>query len=285
MKSTKNEFLRIYERIRVEFSHFTFHISHLLILIITPFYLVFGNNGDSLRRINNEAFAEGEFLKYKVHYGWITAGDATLEVQKENYNIAGRNCFRVIARGRSLGLTDILYKVRDTYESYIDKDAIIPWKSVRDIREGSYTQYDEVTYDHSTDSVSSKLFGKKQMTDNIQDLLSAFYFARTYVFANGKPGDTLIIKTFFDGELFPIVVLYVGKETVETGLGIFKCLKLIPLVEEGRVFKSKEDVRIWVTDDKNFIPVRIQSDIIVGSVKFDLVEYSGLKNKLNNLED
>ena len=295
MKSPKNLNLRktnFYEFKNKKTSFFHRHIGmsaylHISVFLLSAFCFQFSysQSNDSLRKINNEAFSEGEFLKYRIHYGWITAGEATLEIQKENYEVNDRNCFRMIAKGRSQGITDVLYKVRDKYESYVDKESIIPLKSIRDIREGDYKSYDEITYNPFTDTITSQLYGKKQMPDNIQDLLSAFYFARCYVFANAKPGDTLVINTFFDGELFPMVVRYAGKEKVETDLGIFNCLKLFPLVEEGRVFKSKEDVRIWVTDDKSFIPVRIQSDIIVGSVKFDLVEYSGLRNRLINLED
>lgn len=255
----------------------------IVLFIIPVFYLKSEENkkNDTLRTITNEAFSEGEFLRYRVHYGWITAGEATLAIEKQKHQINGRNCYRAIAEGKSQGITDVLYKVRDRYESFIDDQAMLPLKSIRDIREGNYKRYDEITYNHFTDTIISKLFGVKSVPHHIQDILSAFYFARAHVFPSATPGDTLVITTFFDNELFPLVVKYAGKETIDTDLGTFRCLKLIPLVEEGRVFKSKEDVRIWVTDDRNFIPVRIQSDILVGSMKFDLVEYSGIKNILN----
>ncbi|MNL76302.1 hypothetical protein D3C87_2022480 [compost metagenome] len=50
-----------------------------------------------------------------------------------------------------------------------------------------------------------------------------------------------------------------------------------PLVQTGRVFKEKESVTLWITDDNNKVPVRIKADLAVGSLKADLDEYKGLK--------
>ena len=51
------------------------------------------------------------------------------------------------------------------------------------------------------------------------------------------------------------------------------------MLQEGRVFKEKEDMTVWISDDKNRLPVRVQTNILVGSIKMDLVDYQNLKNE------
>lgn len=242
-----------------------------------------GNNTvKKLDTVNNTAFKSGEYLKYLVYYGWIDAGEAELIIEDKSSVVSGRTCYHVIAQGRSLGITDWVYKVRDKYETYIDQDYMLPWKFVRSVREGGYKHYNEVDFDHYNNKATSKITGVHAVPDNIQDVVSAFYYARCAVF-NDKMniGDTIVINTFFDDQLYSLAARYLGKESVETDLGEFNCLKFNPMVQEGRMFKAKESIILWISDDGNYIPVRVESEILVGSVKFDLVEYSGLKNKLS----
>lgn len=237
---------------------------------------------NKLSIIHNNAFQQGEQLKYLVYYGWIDAGTAELKITKNSYSLSGRQCYRVMAYGRSLGFTDWVYKVRDTLETYIDKDYIIPWKFVRNVKEGNYSHYNIVDFDHYQNKAYSKKTGEHSVPDNIQDIVSAYYYARCALFNdNLSPGDTIFINTFFDDKIYTLAAYYEGKETVKMDLGEIKCLKLKPMAEEGRMFKTKDSITIWVSDDENHIPVRVESEILVGSVKFDLIEYTGLKNPLS----
>lgn len=68
-----------------------------------------------------------------------------------------------------------------------------------------------------------------------------------------------------------------GRETVKTKYGKFNAIKLKPLLLKGNVFDGGEKMTIWVTDDANHIPVRVESPISVGSVKIDLMHYENLK--------
>ena len=80
----------------------------------------------TLRSINNSAFKPGEVLKFRIHYGIMDAGEATLEVQPDYTNLGGRDCYHFVGTGKSVGAFDWFFKVRDRYESLVDKDAIIP---------------------------------------------------------------------------------------------------------------------------------------------------------------
>ena len=118
---------------------------------------------------------------------------------------------------------------------------------------------------------------------NTQDLLSAFYYARTLDMGNIGVGQEFEIQTFFDREMYPLKFKYLGKEVVKTKLGLFNCLKFRPMVEKGRVFKEEEDMTLWVSDDQNKVPIRLKTDLLVGSIEMDLVEYKNLVKPLNKL--
>ena len=232
-----------------------------------------------LPRIQNVAFAPGEVLEYRVHYGFIDAGEARLEVSKEYKDFGGHKCYHVIGTGKSMGAFDWFFKVRDRYESYIDTQALVPWLFIRRVSEGGYTINQNVSFNHYKKTATSE---KKTIDtpNRVQDLVSSFYYARTIDFSKAVPGDTFVIHTYLDDETFPLTIKFIGRETIKTAKGKFRCIAFRPMLLEGRVFKEKEGMMVWVTDDKNRIPVRAQADILIGSVKMDLKDYSGLLNPL-----
>jgi len=230
-----------------------------------------------LTRVENNAFSTNEVLEYRIHYGFMDAGTAKLEVDPVLKNIGGRTCYRVVGSGRSTGAFNWFFKVKDHYESYIDTQAIVPWLFIRDIQEGGYKKKQNVKFNHLKNIATSE---KKSINtpERIQDLISAFYFARTLDFTNIAVGDTFNIACYLDDETFPMAIKFVGREKIKTRLGTFRCLMFRPYLLEGRVFKEKEGMTIWLTDDKNRIPIRAQAEILVGSIKMDITSYSGLTN-------
>jgi len=236
-------------------------------------------SAQQLRNINVNAFQPSEVLEYRVHYGFMDAGEAKLEIAPDYKQIAGRKCLHVIGTGRSVGAFDWFFKVRDRYESYIDNEALIPWMFIRKIEEGDYSKKQNVSFNHYKKTASSE---KKTIStpSHVQDIISAFYYARTLDFTNASPGDTFTIMTYLDDETFPLTIKYIGKETLKTKAGKFRCIAFHPMLLEGRVFKEQEGMTVWISDDKNKIPVRAEAEILVGSVKMDLKKYSGLANPL-----
>jgi hypothetical protein len=112
-------------------------------------------------------------------------------------------------------------------------------------------------------------------------MLSAYYFARTMDLSNAKEGDVFAVNSFIDNEVWPLKIKYVGKETITTDVGKVRCLKFRPIVQKGRVFKKEEDLNVWISDDKNHIPIRAQANVLVGSVKMDIISYTNLANPLS----
>jgi len=234
--------------------------------------------------LKNDAFKRGELLSFKMHYGIIDAGVASLSVTDEARDLGGRKTFHIVGLGRSQGAFDWFFKVRDRYETYIDEQAIVPWLFVRRIQEGSYSCSQDYIFNHYSEKVD---VGQNQIYDsgpNMQDMLSAFYNARTMDLSNANPGDVFCINTFVDKEIFPVKIKFVARETITTDLGTFKCLKFRPIIQKGRVFKNEEDLNVWISDDKNHIPIMGQADVLVGSIKAELTSYSGLANPVAKVE-
>jgi len=228
--------------------------------------------------INNVAFTRGEKLTFRLHYGIIDAGVATLAITDEKRQINGRKTFHIVGVGESKGAFDWFFKVRDRYETYIDEQSIVPWMFLRNVNEGGYKIEQAYVFNHYTQKVN---VGKGEIfpiEPNMQDMLSAFYAARTMDLSAAKPNEIYAINCFMDKEVWPLKVKFICRETVKTELGTFKCLKFRPIVQKGRVFKREEDLNIWITDDKNHIPIKGQADVLVGSIKLELTDYTGLQN-------
>lgn len=228
--------------------------------------------------LKNEAFKRGEVLSFRLHYGVVDAGTATLEVTDEAKDLAGRKTFHIVGLGKSKGAFDWFFKVRDRYETYMDEKALVPWLFVRRISEGGYTCSQDYVFNHFNEKVN---VGNNEIFDispNMQDMLSAFYHARTLDLSEAKPGDVYTVNAFVDKEIFPVKIKFVARENIKTDLGTFKCLKFRPVIQKGRVFKTEEDLNVWISDDKNHIPILGQADVLVGSIKMELMSYSGLAN-------
>lgn len=248
-------------------------------------FTAYSSNGQKVfRTIDNKAFKAGERLKFRIHYGFIDAGNATMEIKSEMKNIGGRPCYHIVATGETVGAFDWFFKVRDRYESIVDSQAIIPWLFFRRVNEGGYTVNQNVSFNHFTDSAKSD---KKTIAiaDNTQDLISAFYFSRTFDATNVKVGDIYPIPGYLDDNTLPLNVKFIGRDVIKTKVGTIKCMGFRPMLQEGRVFKENESMTVWVSDDDNHIPVRVQAEVLVGAIKMDLVSFENISGPLSVVKD
>lgn len=245
----------------------------VIFVFIIPLFLI---AQDKPEEIPNTCYKSGEQLKYLVHFGFIDGGVAGLTLEEIDLN--GRKIHHAKAVGKSVGVANKLFKVRDVYETYMDAETGLPVKAIRDITEDTYTYYDEVLYNRKENFVVTKRKGKVKVPEKTLDILSSFYYARRALFTDIKKGDVITMDTYFDDGIFTLQIRYKGTETIKTKFGKVNCLKFSPVVEPGRIFDSEDDVTIWVSNDKNYLPIRIQFDLMVGSLKCDLVEYQNLRN-------
>jgi len=226
-----------------------------------------------------KAFTSGERLKYQVHYGFIRGGEALLAVRDAIYD--GKTVNNLYLNGKTVGFFSSLYLVDDTYQSFTDVESNWPLKSIRDIHEDRYKHYSTQIFDHwsRTDSsiCNSSKTGKVVVVKGCQDILSAVYYLRSImVDRKPKPDERFIVDTYFTDEKFSLIIRFKGYEKISTEFGKIECMKFMPEVLTGRVFKTKDDLSIWFSNDSNFIPIKIKFDIFIGAVSCDLIEYQGL---------
>jgi hypothetical protein len=200
----------------------------------------------------------------------------------------------MVGKGRSRGSFDWFYKVRDRYETYVDKKGVFPWVFIRRVNEDGYEIEQDYTFfqrknkvqaEHRGTSIDGVKKGTYETPDAVQDIFSSFYYARTLDFSNAEPGTTYEINCFLDENLYPFQIKYLGRDTVETKYGRFSTHKFCPVVQEGRIFKDEDDLQVWVTDDGNNVPVLARARIIVGSIKMELKHWEGLANPISRLDE
>ncbi|MCX8081305.1 MAG: DUF3108 domain-containing protein [Bacteroidia bacterium] len=235
---------------------------------------------DELPKRENRAFKEGEKLTYRLHYGIMNAGVAEMTVKPEIIDIRGRKVYHVVVNGYTKGAADWFFRVRDRYESYIDKDALVPWAFIRRVDEGGFKFSQDYIFNHYTKKVDVGGGEVYDIPAGIQDMVSSFYAARNLDFSQAKPGDIFSVKSFVDKEIWDLKIRFVGREIIDTDLGKVRALHFRPVVQKGRIFKSEEDLNVWISDDDNHIPLRAQANIIIGSVKMDLTKTENLANPM-----
>ena len=237
--------------------------------------------------VENRTFENGEFLKFRVHYGLITAGFASIEVAPEHKQMHGKSCHHLIGKGWTADGFDWFYKVRDCYESYVDTGSLLPLQFNRDIKEGKFESFTQVRFDQENHTAyythRNKQVSPYEVPPNIQDVISSFYFARaTHDHAAMKKGDRFSLRNFIDRKTFGLEAELVEREEIKVDGQKYKALHFKLLVEEAGLVTDGSKIDFWISDDPNKIPLRIKSDLIIGSLKADLIEARGLKHSFSS---
>ena len=239
--------------------------------------------GDDFCGIRNTTFQAGEQLTFKVYYTlgvYVTAGEATFKTTLERMN--NKPVYHIVGDGKTYSFYDNFFKVRDKYETYIDTATLQPLKFVRNVYEGGYKKYENVTFNQSANTAVTS-DGVFSVPNCVQDVLSSIYYARNIDFSKYQVNDKIPFSIFLDNETYHLYIRYLGKENIKTKYGKFKTIKFKPLLIKGTIFEGGEKMTVWVSDDGNRIPVRIESSISVGSIKVDMMNYQNLKYPLSSL--
>ena len=245
---------------------------------------VIQKHADRLPAVPHHTFQKGEKLTYKVGYGWFDAGKAVIEIKNEKHERGGRDVLHIVGTGTTEGAFDWFFKVRDRYETYLDAEGVFPWSFVRRVDEGGYTKKQDYTFVQTHNIVKDHKGRTFEVPHVVQDMISSFYYCRTLDFQNARKGDIFTIPTFVDEEYYPLKIKYLGTETIKVSKGKFDCLKFVPVVQEGRIFKKEEDMTVWVTNDMNKIPILAKAKILVGSIKMEIDDYEGLSNPISKVD-
>ncbi len=256
-----------------------FLILLISVILFSSFFV-----GDDFCSAKNSAFQAGESIDFNIFYSviglYVNAGTANFSVGLEK--MGSKPVYHVIGNGTSNSRYDWIFKVRDTYESYIDTATLQPLKFLRNVEEGGYKINENVTFNKVVNTAISNK-GVVKIPACIQDVLSAIYYARNIDYSKYQIDDKIPFSMFLDNEVYNLYIKYLGKEEVKTRYGKFHAIKFSPLLVKGTIFSGGEKMTVWVSDDANHIPLRIESPISVGSVKVDMMGYHNLRYPLSSM--
>ena len=221
----------------------------------------------------------GEYSAFDISFGGIKVGSAEMKIEKQ-IKINGVSTFHIVGKGRTASFFDWFFKVRDVYETYLDTSKIRPVKFVRDIHEGGYEKKQQYIFKHS----AGKVFWKDTshvIFPTTQDMLSALFYARTFNKNDLLQKKSFFVPIFMDEENYSLEILYLKDEKVKTNFGEVNCMVFKPKMQEGRVFEDGEEMKIWISDDRNRLLIKVETQIWAGSIKAILVKHQGVKYPLS----
>lgn len=236
---------------------------------------------------NGHAFGKGEELKYVIHYKWLgirtDVGEATVSLTKDK-DRNERPTLHSTVLGRTYKFWDHFFRVRDRFESLFYEDDITPIYFHRNIDEGGYKIINHHYWRDYDDSISVMVHKPDIKIDTVLpgtpytfDIVTLFYHARNIDFEALDKGVNYPVSFTIDEEIFNIYFRYIGKEDVKVPkLGKFRAMKFAAKVVAGEVFKGDQEMIIWVSDDKNRVPLLFESPIIVGKVYGRLAGWDNL---------
>lgn len=192
--------------------------------------------------------------------------------------------FKVQATGRTYKVWDWLYKVRDYYTSYLDTQSLLSSLFVRQVSEGDYEANDAYRFERENKLAVSK-DTSTAIEHNTHDLLSILYHLRCVDYTEAPVGTKAQFTFLLGSKVYKAGLELMGRKTIKTKLGTFECMVIKPDLVKGRIFKGQEDMTVYVSNDLNQVPIRIESAIFVGRIKADLVEFKNLRYPLSSRKD
>ena len=224
----------------------------------------------------------GEYSAFDISFGAIIVGRAELEIVEEKL-IDSTSSFHIVGTGKTAYFFDWFFKVRDVYETFLDTSKLLPIQFIRDINEGSYSKKQNYFFHHS-DSIVKHNDTSYKIPFNCQDMLSALFYARTFNKEEVKKTNSFFVPIFMDEENYFLEVSYLNSEVIETEFGKVDCMVFKPKMQEGRVFEDGEEMKIWISNDKNHLLMKVETKIWAGTIKAVLVDYKELKYPLSIIQ-
>ncbi len=264
-----------------------------IFLFLLPFAMAKADaNGLYLK---NSVFQSGETAKFNIYFNWgfiwIHAGDVDFSVQSKKIN--GEKIYSLRVTGYTIKSFEKMYRIRDTFEAFVDTVHLFPIHYREMKHEDSYYANTKYNYKRAVDSTSVYLElirKKKQWKDTIRinnntfDLITTCYKVRNLDATKLAQNQTIPFPMLFDDEIYDLGLTYKGKETIKLrNGGKYSALKFTPKLITGDLFKKDEDMTIYVSDDDNHVPLLIEAKIKVGYIKAILSEVKNTKTPMTSL--
>lgn len=254
----------------------------ILSLLCFPFTPSISQSKDPLR-IKEKSFQSGEKLSYKVKYqlAGIWTKVARVDFTVETAESPKGPCYQFQGKGWTLPFYDAFFKVRDIYRSQATRQDLTSLRFSRKVQEGNNVYSENCLFDHDkgmfyikgtrTNSVDSV-----PLPSNALDVLTAIYRCRSMDLEGLRKKDSVPIDMVLGKDVHSTFFIYRGKKPCKGPNGrSLKCHYIEPKLIEGSIFKKGDQMKVFVTDDTRKIPVYVESEIVVGSVKVELMDMKG----------
>ena len=222
---------------------------------------------------------KGERLEFDLCWGPITAGSASLEVKPVK---DGKTEFLTFATGNKT--INKIYPVNDTIYTRVRNKGLMTEVFRKRLHEGTFHNTSVIRFDRKgekawlsdtvfTDMKTRKVKRSADTAVAIQgmehSIMSAFYYVRTMPLT---VGDTTRFSAVSGKKRYELKVLVHGRESLKTSIGTVNTVKVEPVLDGDGIFNSKGRIFIWLTDDERRIPVLMQCEIALGSIKAKLIK-------------
>ena len=257
--------------------------SVLTIILLSP--LIFGFNMDKelYRYVDQDCLIPGERIEYRVHYGFINAGEAVLKIDENIHTVNERPCYKIDIFGRTKGFFDAFTKVRDNWGTYLDTSAIVSQMFYQSIKEGKYLKKEVIEFDQINNVATVNRLNKKDSSlikkdsiptiANMQDIVSGYYYMRTFDYDTMKTDQIFTVTGFFDDTTYHVKVKFLGRDKLKTKLGVFDTFLISPIMPKNSFFRGKNPIKAWISDDRFRIPLKVKAELLIGALEIDIRSY------------
>jgi len=256
-------------------------------------FLVFISTNPASAQNLEYPFKSGEYARYGAYYNWhfIWVQSGEVEFSADSVTYKKQEAWHLKAVGKTLKAYDLLYSVRDTFETYSNYSSFKPMFSSRVMNHARQNSVHQYWFDSSSGKIETQIKQEKKPVyraslpahDNTYDLLATAYNFRKFDFNKLFIGQKVPYRMLIDRQVADLFFRYLGKETVKTRNGKeYRCHKVSVYLLQGDFFPEGEYMKIWFTDDKNHLPIQVETEILIGSVKALLLEAKSMKYPLTS---
>jgi len=213
------------------------------------------------------AFTVGERLSYDVSWSdFITAGELTLET-KERRSFDGVEGYHVAALAQTIGpVNAFVFKVNDTYESFINTATLLPFRAEKRSRHGKTREQSSVVFDQQARTARTSGGQTIEIPPGTYDLVGLLYAIRAMDLA---PGRSRTFNLLEDGKLYAITATAEAREQVTTRAGKYDTIRVATRMAGGRE-SNLYNLRLFITNDARRLPVLITAQPKWGEVRVEL---------------
>jgi len=265
------------------YGNFFSNPSGWVIFLMAFIFIGSGEKQDTFRRIQQDYLTPGEKIEYRVHYGFINAGEAVMEIDKQIHKINNRPCYKIDVFGRTKGFFDMITSVRDNWGTYVDTAAVFSHLFYQTIKEGKYMKKEVIEFDQVNNIALVNRLDKKDSTlikkdsietlPNMQDLVSGYYYMRTFDYDTMKANQIFTVTGFYDDTTYHVKVKFLGREELKTKVGTFDTFLMSPIMPKNSFFRGSNPIKAWISDDKLRIPLKVKAELLIGSIEIDIKDY------------